>query len=418
MLRQSLGLCYLLMLLSACSKPVPEKPQIDDAQPGLDSRGLISQFNLLAYQSLANTTQQLEKLESSLAELMQLPNPGNLELTQQAWISAHNTWLKARLLTQLNLADSHSVEDPELLQRIDSWPVMGGYIDYLSGYPFSGIVNDLTLPMEAAVIQQQQGFGVSQGFHALEFMLWGEDGQRSARDFIPQENTQPLDIDNDHSLLAEGDEPSVTADKPAAELTTPEQALDTEEASVTESSPELIIPNTKPQNHMRRRQYVRLISHMLSEDMQKLQRHWEPAQGYYTELLASQPANNSLLQILKAMQKVLLADISEQLAADQDNQHSAFNQQQHRSYHEILIGLDGFYKNTQSDDTLAAALNQLQPEIAARYNNQLKQALDLGQKISKKNQLQDKDKHALLKAINQLQKVHSELPTALRLSAL
>src|SRR5262249_37307937 len=80
---------------------------------------------------------------------------------------------------------------------INSWPLDESYIDAVVGKPGSGIINDpARYPKisEAVLIVANERGGeanVSLGWHAIEFLLWGQDldpkgpGNRPASDFDP-----------------------------------------------------------------------------------------------------------------------------------------------------------------------------------------------------------------------------------------
>jgi putative iron-regulated protein len=82
-------------------------------------------------------------------------------------------------------------QGPELL--LNSWPVNEAYIDYVEGNPKAGIINDPSIPITRATLMERNGRDdeaeVTTGFHAIEFLLWGQDlnpngpGHRPARDF-------------------------------------------------------------------------------------------------------------------------------------------------------------------------------------------------------------------------------------------
>src|SRR5690606_39084386 len=159
---------------------------------------------------------------------------------------------------------SKGIDYQRTITLLDSWPIEGGYIGYLPGYPFSGIVNDLTLPLNEANLLAQHGFSdptyASLGYHALDFMMWAADGARPTREYLPRENTAPV--------IAGSDEESVS--------TKPEADSGYADLPVTAST---------VQNHNRRRQYVQLVSEQLQKHLHRLQRRWEPSNGYYAGLL-------------------------------------------------------------------------------------------------------------------------------------
>ena len=87
-------------------------------------------------------------------------------------------------------------EGPEGL--INSWPLNEAYIDYVQGNPKAGLINYLSFEInkETIVASNQSGddADVSTGWHAIEFLLWGQDhsletpGTRSYIDYTPDIN--------------------------------------------------------------------------------------------------------------------------------------------------------------------------------------------------------------------------------------
>ena len=63
--------------------------------------------------------------------------------------------------------------------EINPWPVNEAYIDYVQGAPASGVVNDLSWKLDAEELeeknQKQDEADVTIGWHAIEFLLWGQD---------------------------------------------------------------------------------------------------------------------------------------------------------------------------------------------------------------------------------------------------
>jgi putative iron-regulated protein len=83
-------------------------------------------------------------------------------------------------------------QGPEPL--INSWPVNEAYIDAVRGNPAAGIVNDPSIPITRETLIERNArddeADVTTGFHAIEFLLWGQDvnrdgpGNRPAMDFV------------------------------------------------------------------------------------------------------------------------------------------------------------------------------------------------------------------------------------------
>jgi putative iron-regulated protein len=82
---------------------------------------------------------------------------------------------------------------------INAWPIDESYIDYVSGNASSGIINDGEITISKAELESLNEAGsetsISTGYHAIEFLLWGQDlssdttGIRPYTDFISGEGS-------------------------------------------------------------------------------------------------------------------------------------------------------------------------------------------------------------------------------------
>ena len=136
-------------------------------------------------------------LHESINIFLESPNDANLS-------NAKNKWIDARIVYGITEAfrfyggpidgvDKYGKEGPEAL--INAWPLNEAYIDYVAGNPESGIINNLLYEINAESIiaanMSEDDAEVSTGWHAIEFLLWGQDlsletaGTRQAEDYAP-----------------------------------------------------------------------------------------------------------------------------------------------------------------------------------------------------------------------------------------
>jgi putative iron-regulated protein len=159
------------------------------------------------YLDLEKVVQYGEALNQGISRFLSSPEPAALELLRESWISAHSayevTTLHSFFLQQLLSFDTSGLQldlaMDRLNYRLNYWPIFPGYIDYLPGYPDSGIVNDITINLIPEEIERQHGtFDLSEallGFHPLEFLLWGSSTDqityRPFTDFMPVNTLSP-----------------------------------------------------------------------------------------------------------------------------------------------------------------------------------------------------------------------------------
>lgn len=379
-------LIFSLFVLAACS---PKNESTDENQSGniqIDSSAFAAQVGIVAYTSLSNASLTAQTLDSQLASFMYHPNPMSQAEIQQAWRLAYDSFLGSMIFAYLPIQDppdwhSQHIGYRDLLIQLDSWPIEGGYIDYVQGYPFSGIVNDLTLKIDEASIRSQHGFtdptNASLGYHAVEFMLWGNEGQRSAHDFFPQENTAPI--------------PGNDADPSAADTSTSDLA-------------QAEAPEIKPQNHNRRRQYAQLLIELLQKDLHRIQRRWEPSSGYYAQLLQQSDSTNTLKSAFIAAQGLISKEILHkrfQLTS------SEFSQTSRNDIIAILNGLERWFlpeDEELQEASLLFLIQQANNQVATKFINSFNQVKNCLETMSIEANSIDQCKQDTIQLLSDLQR--------------
>lgn len=362
-----LALIISFALLCACSPK--EKTTSDSNKPKvlIDSSAFAAQVGIVAYTSLSDANQAALALDSKLASFMYHPNPMSHTETQQAWRLAYDSFLSSLIFSYLPIQDppdwySQEIDYKNLLKQLDSWPIEGGYIDYIQGYPFSGIVNDLTLSIDEENIRSQHGFtdpsNASLGYHAIEFMLWGGNSQRIPPDFFPQDNTAAIPSDDEGHTS---------------------NTIDTDTITSSENQ------NLTPQNHNRRRQYTQLLSELLQKDLHRIQRRWEPSSGYYAQLL--QQSNNA--NILQAAFIAAQDLISKELLNKRFNLTSSeFSQTSRDDLAALLAGIKYWFMPAEpelQEASLFFLMQQANPEIADDFSTSLQQSTTCINKMTTKS---------------------------------
>jgi len=304
----------VLMLLSGCEQPTApaterellrHEPDPQDSVSSDDYSRFQSYLGLTAYTSLAQAAQRAQQLDQRLSAFLHQPDATHLVQVQSAWRQAYDAYLRSLVFAYLPINDpvewrQKGIDYQSTLVLLDSWPVEGGYIDHVPGYPFSGIVNDLTLELTEDNLHSQHGFSdpsyASLGYHALEFMLWGSNGDRDPTDFVARENTAPVVMPSEGQAAQSSD--SEEHDATAAHL------------------------SGQVQNHNRRRQYIQLLSNQLMEHLQRLTRRWEPSNGYYSELLEKTSAPQATLATLIASQALISREVLDRRLGNNSSEFS------------------------------------------------------------------------------------------------
>ena len=222
--KTTLAAATLLLVLVGCSENTSE-PQI--AEPTAETRPsgfelLNPELSTAAKQIALDYAEQIrvdfsqvsieiEKLQSAIGEFLAQTNIENLDRARQSWLLAHSAYELTtlhRYFAASILDEQNSIALLQLQYQINHWPIVPGYLDYVDGYPDSGIVHDINVSLDSIGLRDQHGaFDISEvtlGFHVLEFLLWGSrDTQselRSVDDFIEIDALDASQIESGHSL--------------------------------------------------------------------------------------------------------------------------------------------------------------------------------------------------------------------------
>ncbi|MEM7146907.1 MAG: imelysin family protein, partial [Verrucomicrobiota bacterium] len=165
---------------------------------------------------------QAQNLNQSLVSFTQSPSDDTLTKAKEAWINARLPYLQTEVF-RFYAGPIDDDDGPEGL--LNAWPMDEAYIDYVEGNADAGIINnpadfpDLTASLLAELNEKDGEENISSGFHAIEFLLWGQDlstdgpGQRPVTDYTTAPNADrrkafllaaaDLLIENLESLVAE-----------------------------------------------------------------------------------------------------------------------------------------------------------------------------------------------------------------------
>ncbi|GAB3105584.1 hypothetical protein G8770_13715 [Aestuariicella hydrocarbonica] len=208
--------CLLSVLLSGCDpsgtpeNPTPTNPagSLAEAPPGM----AISTEHTweLARGLHRKAREESLKLQQAVDHLIEAPTGEHLKAAQTQWFSTHQQLQKVMPLLTFGRTAPESFRQLEQARwQLDAWPIEPGYLDYVAEYSFSGIVNDISLPLSAEALQQQHGLtseaDISLGLHAMAYLLWGEQQQRPISDY----RAQPLTEEQRQNGLTDADRPAV-----------------------------------------------------------------------------------------------------------------------------------------------------------------------------------------------------------------
>jgi putative iron-regulated protein len=311
---------------AACSgDPGGAAPVPDGSEDAIKSaRVTYADIVLASYEdSLAAATE----LDSRVGELVGDPSADAIDGARTAWVDAREPYLQTEVYRFYGGPIDNPDDGPEGL--INAWPLDENYIDYVEDNPEAGIINDIEQEItEDSLSGLNEGGGeknVSTGYHAIEFLLWGQD----------------------HSAEGPGDRPYTDY--------------------VTDGS-------GTAENQDRRGEYLGTVSALLVDDLDGLVTAWQvnEADNYRAEFLTVSP-QETLRRMLTGM-RILAGNETggERLEAalrtgEQEDEHSCFSDNTHRDMIQDVQGIMNVWKGNyvRTDGTVVSG-DGIETVIAAK----------------------------------------------------
>ena len=283
----------LALLAAACSS-------------GADTEGIrreaVENYANVALEAYANTLAAATSMDVAIDAFIADPTEDNLRVAKQAWLDARNMYGVTEVFRFYGGPIDRAVDGVEGL--VNTWPLDEAYIDYVEGDSESGIVNDPvgypTIDPSVLTAANENGgeTNVATGWHAIEFLLWGQD-------------------------------------------------LDTEGPGARPATDYSTAPNAD-----RRGQYLAVLSDLLLVHLGGLVEEWEPDQdNYRTEFLALD-TDQALGMILTGMGELTIGELAgERLTVayeerSQEDEQSCFSDNTTNDYLANIAGIEAVANGT------------------------------------------------------------------------
>ena len=111
------------------------------------------------------------------------PSSELLNTARESWIASRLPYLQSEAFRFYN-GPIDDEDGPEGL--LNAWPMDEAYLDYVKGFPNSGIINNssafpkITSSLIAQLNEKDGEENIS-SVHAIEFLLWGQDFYEDGR---------------------------------------------------------------------------------------------------------------------------------------------------------------------------------------------------------------------------------------------
>jgi putative iron-regulated protein len=263
---------------------------------------VVAHYASIVHANYEDAHRQALALQAALQVFVAKPSASTLEAAKNAWKRARIPYGQSEAYRfyagPIDVADG-----PE--SRLNGWPLDESYIDYVEGNAQAGIIQrtDVPITKEGLRALHEEGgeTNISTGYHAIEFLLWGQDlsadgpGARPYTDYVPP--------------------PKAMAPQP-----------------------------------QRRGQYLLTVAALLVEDLQSLVQAWAPDRpDNYRAAFVQGNSQEALRKIITGMGTLCRGELAgERMAValvtrDQEDEHSCFSDHTHVDIIQNALGIQNVY---------------------------------------------------------------------------
>ncbi|OSZ71399.1 imelysin family protein [Hydrogenophaga sp. IBVHS1] len=161
------------------------------AQSPATYASVATNYAALVHANYSDTLAGAQEMQAAIAAFVAAPSADGLAAARKAWLSARESYGQTEAFRFYGgpIDDDKGPEG-----QINAWPLDEAYVDYVQGKPKAGLVNDAKFKITKANLVKFNERGgeenISSGWHAVEFLLWGQDlsetgpGNRSFEDYV------------------------------------------------------------------------------------------------------------------------------------------------------------------------------------------------------------------------------------------
>jgi putative iron-regulated protein len=330
----------MLLLLPLCSMACGSDPEAS----GVSRDRVVADYATIVEASYAESLAGAVALHDKLHDFTSDPSQTTLEAARDAWLASRNPYGQTEAFRFYEGPIDNADDGPEGL--INAWPIDEAYIDYVvdaDGMAVNGgIINlpddypDITSDVIAGLNEMGGEANISTGYHAIEFLLWGQD-------------------------LNEGG----PGDRPYTDYVTGDEGT--------------------AENQDRRAKYLLQAADLLMENLGSVHAQWQDGEANYrADFLALDPAD-ALGNILLGMGSLAKGELSgERMRVawdlkDQENEHSCFSDNTKAdllnnalSVQNVLLGRYGEIDGAGIDELVEAR----NAALAEQLREEMQQAID------------------------------------------
>lgn len=310
----------------------------------VDVRAVLDGYRTVAHAAYGDALGATEQLQRSVAALAAQPSEQTLQAARDAWRAARVPYAQTEALRFGNWF----VDEWEL--GVNAWPVDEGFLDYVDEPYAASTTNALahanliasetldiggsplrTEPLKPSVLLAAQGrsdveANIATGFHAIEFMLWGQD----RHGYGPGSGERPwTDFATDAAQCSDGE-------------------------------------RAAPLRHCQRRAaFLIHATELLRLALVEMAGVWGPQSGSYGDRLVQGDLDEGLRRMLFGLTTMAGAELAGErmevalLARSPEEEQDCFSDDTHHSLYYNALGIENFYYGRYRDVSATASLADL-----------------------------------------------------------
>ncbi len=157
----------------------------------VDTSAVVRHYGVQVHAAYQDTLSSATEMQAAIKTFIANPSAESLTAARTSWLAAREWYSQSEAFRFYGgpIDDEKGIEG-----RINSWPLDESYLDYVVGKPNAGVINNRRAAISKASITKLNERGgeenISAGWHAIEFLLWGQDlnvsgpGDRKAHDYV------------------------------------------------------------------------------------------------------------------------------------------------------------------------------------------------------------------------------------------
>jgi putative iron-regulated protein len=297
------------------------------AAPVTTAAAVAKHYAHLVQSNYDDTLASAITLQKAVQAFTDAPSDDGLKAARKAWLDAREFYGQTEAFRFYGgpIDDKNGPEG-----RINAWPMDESYVDYVKDTPTAGIINNRKVTIskkQLSSLNERNGEeNIATGWHAIEFLLWGQDlsaagpGNRSFEDFV----------------------------------------------------------DGKKPNADRRRQYLKVVTELLVDDLGTLTKAWAPTAKSYRAKF-ERGGMESVRKIFVGLGSLSRGELAgERLevalaSKDQEDEHSCFSDNTHRDVVANAKGIQnawlGQYKRADGTTLAGPSLRDLVADKNAALAN-------------------------------------------------